>query len=369
MKDKEESMERQRPDDTSQRPTNEQPANEHITDHDRPTSPRQSNPLLALFWNSGEHRLRPLWRLLVFVLIFFALTILISLVIVPLVLIVVPTSRSLAYWESVQGFLPSLIITTLATVVSMVLAARFIDRRPFVGFGLRLSRGWWLDFGFGLALGAVLMTGVFLVEWAAGWITIRGLFVAPPTGAPFLLAILSPLAVFLCVGIQEEMLFRGYLLRNLAEGLNVRAIGPRRSLALAFFFSSFLFGLAHAANQNAGVSSIANITLAGVLLGVGYVLTGQLAIPIGLHITWNLFQGNVFGFPVSGMHVSEATFVAIEQRGPAVWTGGAFGPEAGLLGVISSLVGIGATLLWVRWRYGQIAFYEPLACFARRAST
>lgn len=338
------------------------------TDDGRPTSPRATLPLLIPLWNSEEGRPRTLWRLLVLILLFALFTMGLSLVIIPTLLIIAPNINNLSSWQSGGGpFVLLLLISTLATVLSMVLAALFLDRRPFVDYGFRMSKGWWLDCGFGLALGAVLMTGVFLVEWAAGWVTIREVFFVGQTGTPFIVAIMIPIVGYLCTGIYEEMLFRGYMLRNLSEGLNVRSIGPRRSILLAFLISSFLFGIAHALNPNATVASTTNIILAGVLLGAGYVLTGQLAIPIGLHITWNFFQGNVFGFPVSGSGVSETTFIAIEQGGPQVWSGGAFGPEGGVLGILASLAGIGATVLWVRFRYGQVALYEPLAHFARRA--
>jgi hypothetical protein len=94
---------------------------------------------------------------------------------------------------------------------------------------------------------------------------------------------------------------------------------------------------------------------------MGYLLTGELAIPIALHITWNFFQGNVFGFPVSGTAVRAATFISIEQGGPDLWTGGAFGPEAGLLGLGAMIVGIFVIILWVRWRYGQVSLDLSLA--------
>ena len=49
-------------------------------------------------------------------------------------------------------------------VGSVYLAGRLLDRRWFREFGFRFDRDWWTDLGFGLGLGAVLMTGVFVVE-------------------------------------------------------------------------------------------------------------------------------------------------------------------------------------------------------------
>jgi len=166
---------------------------------------------------------------------------------------------------------------------------------------------------------------------------------------------------FLFVGYYEELLVRGYLLRNLAEGLGLGTISTRWALLLAWLFTSALFGFLHAGNPNASAVSSANIGLAGLFLGLGILLTGELAIPIGLHIAWNFFQGNVFGFPVSGTRVSDATLFAIQQRGPAQWTGGAFGPEAGLIGLVAIAIGSGLILLWVRWRTGRIAIHTPFA--------
>jgi hypothetical protein len=94
---------------------------------------------------------------------------------------------------------------------------------------------------------------------------------------------------------------------------------------------------------------------------MGALLTGELAIPIGVHITWNFFQGNVFGFPVSGSDFSMATFIGIQQGGPELWTGGPFGPEAGLLGLGGIFLGGALTYLWVRWRYGRAGLRTQLA--------
>src|SRR3712207_4878831 len=101
------------------------------------------------------------------------------------------------------------------TVSSVWLAGRFFDRRPFSGFGLRLNRAWWLDFGFGLLLGALLMAGVFFVELRAGWVTVTGAF-ETTGGRAFFPAILAPLVFFACVGFYEELSSRGYQLTNIA---------------------------------------------------------------------------------------------------------------------------------------------------------
>jgi membrane protease YdiL (CAAX protease family) len=246
-------------------------------------------------------------------------------------------------------------------LLSVWLAGRFLDRRPFADFGFHLSGGWWLDLLFGMALGALLMTTVFLVQSGLGWVTVTGSFESLVPGAPFWLAVLVPATLFVCVGFYEELVSRGYQLRNAAEGLNSSSLGPRGAVLLAWALSSAIFGYLHAANPNATILSTANVALAGLMLGCGYVLTGELAIPIGLHVTWNFFQGTVFGFPVSGLRIGGATFLSIEQGGPDLWTGGPFGPEGGLLAPAAMALGILLTALWVRLRRGRVAIHAPIA--------
>ena len=248
----------------------------------------------------------------------------------------------------------------LVATASVWACGRSLDGRPFSGFGLRLDRGWWSDLGFGLLLGALLMTGIFLAQLAAGWASVTGSFVGVEGGA-FFPAILAPAALFVCVGFYEELVSRGYQLTNLAEGLNGAAVGPGGAIALAWVLSSAVFAAAHLSNPSTGLLSTLNIFLAGMMLGAGYVLTGQLAIPIGLHTTWNFFQGNVFGFSVSGLDLVGATFLSTRQTGPDLMTGGPFGPEAGLLAPAAMAAGVGLIALRVRRRTGKLAFHLPLA--------
>jgi uncharacterized protein len=328
-------------------------------------SPRPApNPLVRLVWNARERRVRALLRLALTAVLLVIGTVVFSLL---AVLALMPFDPNLPLQGSAETLLlVGAVATLLATLVAVWLAGRTLDRRRFAEFGFHLDRRWWLDLAFGLALGALLMTGIFLFERALGWIEVTETWRTSPPQRPFAQAVLGPLVVFVCVGIYEEIISRGYLLRNLAEGLNLPRLGARGALLAAWLISSAVFGALHAANPNATPLSTVMLVLAGMFLGLGYVLTGELAIPIGLHITWNFFQGSVFGFPVSGNTVRQATVFSIEQRGPAQWTGGAFGPEAGLTGLFAILAGTLLTLLWVRARHGRItldtrlAHYSPL---------
>ncbi len=290
--------------------------------------------LATLFWNGDQHRIRTGWRLLIHLFLWIGIPALLSAVIIsllgPILNQQIPGSAVLA-----QRVISST-LTLVGAIAGTWIAVRFLDHRPFVDLGFHFNRQWWIDLLFGLALGALLMGLIFMTEWSLGWIEITGSFTTSSRSVtgdrlPFAVSILGPFVVFIVVGITEELLSRGYQLRNLAEGFNFPWMGPRGAILMAWLLSSSLFGLLHVFNPNASAVSTVNLILAGLFLGLGYILTGSLAIPIGLHITWNFFQGNVFGFPVSGNDFSTATFIAIRQGGPELWTGGAFGPEAGLI--------------------------------------
>jgi membrane protease YdiL (CAAX protease family) len=316
---------------------------------------------------NGARRPRALWRILIQLVLFLVVSALLT---VPLVLLSsgvasisgagAPGGGSSGLTES-DLLLISSVASLLATLLAVWAAGRFLDRRRLRDFGLRLNRGWWLDLGFGLALGAALMAVIFLIELGAGWVKVTGGFeTSSAGGAPFSLAILGPVVMFVCVGVYEELLSRGYQIKNISEGLG-GVIGPRAAIVTAWILTSSVFGLLHIPNPNSTLLSTVNITLAGLMLGAGYVLGGSLAIPIGLHITWNFFQASVFGFPVSGLDSGRASFLSIQQSGPESWTGGPFGPEAGLLTVFTTLIGTALILLWVRLRNGKSGLHLPLA--------
>lgn len=310
--------------------------------------------LSKLFWNDDERRVRALWRLLLHGLTMAILAVVMGIVLWPL-LSRLPGSGS----EGIPGVGEGVFALALIGL-STWLCTHVFDKRRFDDLGFNFELQWWLDLGAGGLLGVLLMAGIFGLEWAMGWLTIEGTFVGAAEGQPFALALVAPFLVFVCVAIYEELLSRGYHMRNLAEGLHglganarQRGVGPRAALVIATVMSSTVFGLMHAGNPSATWISSLNIALAGCMLAVGPALTGELGFAIGLHLTWNFCQGSVFGFPVSGTFAGPRV-VAIEQGGDALITGGEFGPEAGLLGVAACLLGGLATLAWVRVTRGPL---------------
>jgi membrane protease YdiL (CAAX protease family) len=211
-----------------------------------------------------------------------------------------------------------------------------------------------------------MTTAVFLVELGAGLLAVEstlvtraGLGLGP--GTPFAVGFAVTVLLFLAVGVGEEVLFRGYLMTNLAEGLNgLGPLGPRGATALAAVLSSLAFGAAHSANPSATLRSGLNIAAVGLFLAGAYVVTDDLGIPIGVHVTWNLSVSSVYGCPVSGL-TTPVAFLSVRQTGPELLTGGDFGPEGGLVVYLALAVAVGLTWWWVRRREGAVRFRESVA--------
>ncbi len=213
----------------------------------------------------------------------------------------------------------------------------FLDRKSFVSLGFHRHR-WALDATFGFLLGFVLMAGIFFAEWGAGLLTVERTMWNTESATTVVGNLAFSLLFFIIAGANEEVIFRGYLISNLREGMGGVA---------AVLISSLVFGVFHALNPNVSLLAIVNIALAGVVFAYAYLLSGNLWLPITFHLSWNFFQGSVFSFPVSGMTV-RGLLITHPRSGADLITGGAFGPEAGLSGFAALAVACVFLWLWSR---------------------
>ena len=161
----------------------------------------------------------------------------------------------------------------------------------------------------------------------------------------------------LAVGFYEEILLRGYILINLKEGIWWEGMSEVTALFVAVIISSLMFSFAHLFNPNASMITFITISLAGFLLAFPFLWTANLALSIGLHSAWNFILGGIFGFKVSGLSPT-ASFVTIESIGPDWWTGGLFGPEAGLSGVLAMCLSLLLTIIFLQRPLGKVGIHS-----------
>ena len=279
-------------------------------------------PIMSLFFSPTEHRLRAGWRLLAHLALLVVLYIVVAIFLGPLKTIfsLVETYTVLFLFDSIAAL--------IAITISIYLARRRIDKRTFTSLGLDWNRSAVRDLLAGIGITGSLMASVYVVELALGWLRFEEF--AWQSEMPVVIAggLLLYLAIYILVGWQEELLCRGYWLQNISEGLGA---------GWGVLLSSSVFAILHAFNPNASPSAVFLLLASGLFLAFGYMRTRQLWLPIGLHIGWNYFGGPVFGFTVSG--TSPFTLIHQTTAGPVLLTGGAFGPEAGLIVLPTLLVG------------------------------
>ncbi|MFC6974881.1 CPBP family intramembrane glutamic endopeptidase [Halomicroarcula sp. GCM10025709] len=270
--------------------------------------------------NPREKRLRALWRV---VLWFFVATFVAIVFTGALSQVVNPASFAPDIRAAYVG-LRTIAVYAGGTAIAVGIGY-LLDRRRLSDYGLGFDRQWWRDAGFGIALGVGLPTLFLLGQLAAGLLTVTGLLVTGPSdtfafGPLGAVERLALLAVFFVVQASaEEIIVRGYLLTNAAEGL-AGTLGKWRAVVVTTVATGVLFGVLHASNPSATLLSIANITLYGLLLGGCYVLTGRLGIACGFHVAWNFTLG-LYGFPVSGLRTG-AALVGTRVTGVPLVTGG-----------------------------------------------
>jgi len=256
-----------------------------------------------------RHReLRTGWRLLLFALITTCIGFLIT---APFVVFKIATS-----------FLVTLLVL-IASLLGSFVMTRYINKKPFTAIGFSIHPGTFRELGMGLLLGFLMMTGIFLVEFGTGHAVIewRGLGFSD-----VLWMVVSAAVLFLVAAVLEEVLFRGYLFQTMMQAI---------TFLPATVLMAVLFAAGHMGNPNASTYGIINVGLAAVWLSFAYLKTRSLWLPCGLHFGWNFTQTSIYGFPTSGAAFADKTIVRLTQSGPEWITGGAFGPEGGVLATLA----------------------------------
>jgi membrane protease YdiL (CAAX protease family) len=222
------------------------------------------------------------------------------------------------FWQLMEPriFLVAALSVFAAAAVANALAMRIWERGSLLDIGFAWNsaavRNLLVGLGGGIVSAIVVIFGPVL-EGAADVVK---------TGPPIEVGSVVFMLVVLVFGaIGEEMLFHGYGFQVL-----MGALGPVATILPV----SVVFAWAHAGNLNVSPLALVNTGLWGLVFGFAFWRSGDLWLPIGVHLGWN------WTLPLSGANLSgftmNVTGYAVRWRaGTERWSGGAYGPEASVV--------------------------------------
>lgn len=223
------------------------------------------------------------------------------------------------------------------TILVVWLFVRSVDKIDFIDIGLHIKNRI-KDFWAGFWVGTLIMVVGFVVLQLLDEIRIEEVHFS-------LSELIGSILLFLFVSLAEEILLRGYVLRNLMYSFNKY---------FALILSSVLFSLMHGFNPNIDILGLINIFLAGMLLGITYIHTKNLWFPIALHFSWNFFQA-MLGFNVSGQNLYSV--VKVNMKEDTLLNGGAFGFEGSILSSFAMLLSVIAIIIYFSKTRPSLATY------------
>jgi membrane protease YdiL (CAAX protease family) len=224
-------------------------------------------------------------------------------------------------------------VTLLGTFSTIWLMMKFADEKPFYTLGFK-NHEIGKDMVKGIFLGFIIMFLGFAILYFTNQIQIQKIDFDVNS-------FFAGLFVFIFVGITEEVLVRGYVLKNLLASFNNY---------IALFISAVIFSILHLGNPFMDFFSFVQLILAGILLGIPYVMTRKLWFSIALHFSWNFFQGTIFGFNVSGNQ--QYSIIQTKFNTATIWNGGYFGFEGSVLCLLFQLMAI--FFVWMKYREKEL---------------
>jgi membrane protease YdiL (CAAX protease family) len=308
-----------------------------------------------IFWNNQESRLRAGWRILLQLMLNICLILVLGSIASNLFSSVIP--------PDIRGYLLAYPVMLVATMIAIILAGRFIDRRRFIDFGLSLTKHeWWIDFTFGVVLSTIPVLIILLALQGMGWITIEGVFKSKLAGWSIVFPLLIAVINHICVGAFEEIA-RVYQMRNLFESVWAH-LGRWGAALIAISIAALISIVMHLSDlELLPPVFLVYVLLDGLFLGLCYLVTGRAAIAIAMHLLIDLllltvfvtngstfFDGFVTLFSIRFTNSVSTEFIRTNMDSVII------------IGIfIYEIVNILALYAWVRIRYGKFTILDNLA--------
>lgn len=264
----------------------------------------------SIFFNSDK-LIRNIW----WVVIFFGF---VALFLFPTIILSSTYGFSIEIWHQV-------VIIALASLI-----CQRLRQKPLAELIGKIDVSWvrelFIGFGFGallMILPAVVLT-LFGIQWKINEINTH--------------AIMTGILGMVSLVIAEELLFRGFIFQRLIAGFGSK---PAQVIIAGLFLLTHLNnpGMTGSVKVLASI----NIFIASILFGLAYLKTKSLSMPIGIHFMANVAQGTILGFGVSGEQQVSILSPQVNANLPVWISGGAFGIEASIVGLLVLMLITGLT--------------------------
>jgi uncharacterized protein len=270
------------------------------------------NILRRVFYGHGE--LRAGWRLSIFLAIVIALINTSNLIL----------RRPLSGADGGTSFLVRELMDFLIFLLASWIMGR-LERRTIADYGLPWRKMFRGQFWQGVLLGFASITCLLVAMRFAGvfyfgTIALHGADIWKWAGIYAL--------VFILVALREEFRARGYALYTLSAGIG---FWPAAILSAAHF------GYSHHGSSGEDWIGLVNAGLFGLLACFLLRRTGNLWMPIGVHMAFDWSETYLYGVADSGQ-VLPGHLLNSSSSGPAWLSGGTVGPEGSLLCTLLLLV-------------------------------
>jgi membrane protease YdiL (CAAX protease family) len=173
------------------------------------------------------------------------------------------------------------LVKLLISILSIYLVLKISEDQNLSHIGAKFSKQTVPDFIFGFFLPFVAIGLGFLLLLGVKWIRINGFAWQSKSDLFVVENIFIAIFLFALVGLNEELISRGFHLQIIERGSN-RLWGV--------FLSSVIFVCLHLDNLGVTWFGFIFIFFTSLLMSYAYLKTGQLWLSMGLHAGWDFFK-------------------------------------------------------------------------------
>lgn len=231
-------------------------------------------------------------------------------------------------------------ITLYSTAITCVLTAlycKFIEKRSFRSIGFQ-KKNLFKHYLIGLLIGSLMICTTILINFLVGGLKIED--ISNGFNGTTLLFIVIYFVGFIFQGASEEILFRGFLMTDIAR---------KNKITTAIITSSLIFSLMHIFNPGTNIFELISIFLMGVFLSLYIICFDNIWGACAIHTIWNFVQINILGINTDLLKITDSIFKTTDLT-----DSGIFQVIDGITGIVFFIIAICLLLLYMK-KHGKLS--------------